>query len=333
MKRFKPAAALLMSVILTLFAAGAVLADESPDSSQKTIAVPVQDTSKGIKITLHHVLLESGDGNTVQVREVLKIKSTSKETLKISLPGGYSNLKIEGMGKESFKATPDGFTTISPVSVGESQLSFTYDLPFSGGYLDFSKVINYPTDILYVLSPKDQLKIKGDNRIQDYGLQTLEGRSYHVFVLNQPVPDQGFSLTINPDRIGQGYQGPKSGFHSASHLQKWYSSPLTNTNPHYWLAAIIILFFAATAAASHVLRKKYLKRKAEEKRERLDGLLDDLIIRQKRLLNKIASLDQKNEAGQVEAGEFTALREQYMNKLVKIKLKVRELEALEQAGE
>jgi len=223
--------------------------------------------------------------------------------------------------------------TTSPASIGESQLSFTYDLPVTGGRLDFSKEVNYFTDILYVLSPKDQLKIRGDNRIQDYGLQTLEGRSYHVFVLNKPIPDQGFSLDISPDRVGQGYQGPKSGVHSVSHLQRWYSSPLRNTDPHYWLAGIIILLFGIAAVGTHVLRKKYLKRKAEEKQQHLDGLLDNLIIRQKKLLNKIASLDKKNEAGEIEAEEFTALREQYINKLVKIKLKVRELEALEQAGE
>lgn len=329
MKRLKPTIAILLSVVWTLIAAGAVLAGVSPDLSQKTIAVPVQGSSKGVKITLHHVVMESTDGTTVKIREVLKIKSTSKEKLEISLPGGYSNLQIEGMNKDSFAANSDGFTTTSPISIGESQLSFTYDLPFSGGYLDYSKVINYPTDIVYVLSPKDQLKIKGDNRIQDYGLQTLEGRVYHVFVLNKPLPDQGFSLKINPDRVGQGYQGPKSGVHSASHLQRWYSSPLKNTDPHYWMAGILILFFAIAAAGTHVLRKKYLNRKAEEKQERLDGLLDDLIIRQKRLLTKIASLDQKNESGQMEAGEFSALREQYINKLVKIKLKIRELEAFE----
>lgn len=333
MKRLKPALALIISVILTLSAAGGLWAAESPDSSKKEIAVPVKDSARGITVTLHHVLLESNNGSTVQVREVLKIKSTTKETLKLSLPAGYSNLQVAGISKDSLAANPDGFTTSSPVSIGESQISFTYELPFSGDTADFSKVINYPTDILYVLSPKDQFKIKGDNRIQDYGLQTLEGQVYHVFFLSQPAPGQGFSLTINPDRVGQGYREPKSGFHSSSHLERWSSSPLKNTNPHYWVAAIIILFFALAAAAGHVLRKKHLNRQAEEDQERLDGLLDNLIIRQKRLLNKIASLDQKNEAGEIEAEEYTALRGQYINKLIKIKLKVRELEALEQAGE
>lgn len=333
MKRLKLAAALFMSVIITLTAAGAVLAAAAPDSSEKTIAVPVEDTAEGIKIDLHHVLLESDDGSTLRVREVLKIKSTSKEILKISLPEGYSNLQLMGMNQNSFVTDPDGFTTTAPVSIGESQFSFTYDLPSNGQSVVLSKVINYPTAILYVLSPKGQLKIKGDDRIQDYGLQTLEGKDYHVFLLNQSSPGQGFSLTINPDRVGQGYQESKAGFHSASHLERWYSSPLKNTDPHYWVAALIILFFAIAAAAGHIIRKKYQTQKEKEKLEHLAGLLDNLIIRQKRLLNKIASLDQKNEEGKVDAGDFAALREQYVNKLVKIKLKIRELEALEQAGE
>jgi len=59
-------------------------------------------------------------------------------------------------------------------------------------------------------------------------------------------------------------------------------------------------------------------------------MLDDLVIRQERLLNKIDSLDQKNEQGGLDADEYADLRKQYMDKLIKIKLKIKELEALEE---
>jgi len=61
-------------------------------------------------------------------------------------------------------------------------------------------------------------------------------------------------------------------------------------------------------------------------------MLDNLVIRQKRLLDKIAVLERKTETGESDSGEIAGLRDQYMKKLLKIKLKIRELESLEEAG-
>ncbi|MHB9093575.1 MAG: hypothetical protein ACYC21_02790 [Eubacteriales bacterium] len=310
-------------------------------TTASTGAVPV---GAGLKIDLHHVLVQAQDSNTLQVREVLKVNNTLKNTfsgeekidgsrkavLKISLPAGYVNLRVEGVSKDSLVTSPDGVVTTSPLNPGITQVSLYYQMPLKDGSLAFAKTVNYPTDILYVLSPKDQLNIKGDQGIQDYGIQVLENKSYHVLLIDKALPGQKFSLAISPNRLGQGYQEPKAGFHSASHLQRWAESPLRNTNPHMWVAGTIILFFAAVAAGGYYLRKKQLENKRLESEERLARMLDDLIVRYKRLLNKIDSLDQKNERGETEPEEYAGLREQYKEKLVRIKLKIKELEALEE---
>jgi|GEM_PF-3301179 len=309
-------------------------------------AVPVKSPDQEIKVDIHHVLVESANDNSLQLREVLKINNTSKNVyegnkdtgdgskavLNISLPAGYTNLVVTGISQESVIQNPDNVITTSPLKPGITQVSLSYNLPFTGGDVDFAKVINYPTEILYFLSPKELLKIKGDKNILDYGIQSLEGKEYHVFLVDQGRPGQQFNLYIYPDRLGQGYNGAKSGFHSNSHLQRWAGSPLRNTDPHMWVGVIIVLFFAAVAAGGYYLKKKRQQQKARETEERLARMLDDLVIRQKRLLTKIDSLDRQNGKGEISPEDFNSLRKQYMDKLVKIKLKIKELEELEEAG-
>lgn len=335
--------AVLTTLVMVFAGAGTVFAaGSSASATQNTqTAVPVTNPAPGIKIDLHHILLQSDSGNNVQVTEVIKFDNTSKkvftgntasgstkEVLKISLPGGYTNLQVDGISKDSLITTSDGLVTTSPMDPGTTQVTLSYNIPFVNGSITFTKVINYPTDTLYVLSPKGQLQINGDSVIQDYGIQNVDNTQYHVFALSKSTPGDNFSLGITPDRVGQGYQDP-TGFHSASHIEWWNSTPLRNTNPHYWVAGIIILFFGLIAAIGRYLRIKQLKQKAKEEQEHLDGLLDNLVIRQKRLLDKIASLDQKYNSNEVNSDDYSALREQYVSKLVKIKMKIKELETLE----
>jgi len=347
MKIKKKIIAFVLSLALILANAAAAGAAETGAAAAGTTrtAVPVKAPDEGIKLDIHHVLLESRDNNSLQVREVLKINNTQnkaftgeekidgnrKAVLKISLPAGYTSLQVSGVSQDSLVAGPDSVITTSPLNPGVSQITLSYEVPFNNGELVFPKTVNYPTDILYVLSPKGQLSIKGDQGILDYGIQSLEGREYHVLLLNKPLAGQKFSLTISPDRVGQGYREPKSGFHSASHLQRWYNSPLAGTDPHLWVAGIIILFFAVVAVTGYYLRRKYRRQRQREKEERLSRMLDDLVIRQKRLLHKIDSLDRQNERGEIDSAEYSSLRQQYMDKLIKIKLKIKELEALEEA--
>lgn len=349
MKITKLAITISAIVILALAGAGSALAATSPGTAASPgatpagaqTAQPVNNPANGIKVDIHHVLIQANNGETLQVQEVIKYDNTSKqafsgdgktggrEVLNISLPAGYSSLKVTGISQDSYIAKSDSLITTSPLNPGTTEISLAYDLPFTDGQIQFSKVINYPTDVFYVLSPKGQLRITGDSGIQDFGIQTMDSTQYHAFALSQAQPGNKFSLSISPDRVGQGYQEPGSGFHSASHLERWYSSPLANTNPHLWAAAIIILFFGAVAIIGHRIRKKQRNQRMQEEQERLAGLLDNLVVRQKRLLDTIDSLDTKHDSGEISSENYTDLRNQYVNKLVKIKLKIRELEAYE----
>ncbi len=346
-------ALLLSFALLTVTAAASGAAETAaPEENQisasetekQQVAVPEEAVGQGISMEIHHVLLEGRESGSIQVKEVLKVKNSLNETftgtenidnnkkavLRISLPPGYTDLQVEGLNRDSVVANPDGIITTSPLVKGTTDISLFYKIPFdTENSLNFEKKVNYPTDILYVMSPKGQLKLKSDGSIQDYGLQEFEGRSYHVLLLEKAMAEQKFGLTVSADRVGQGYSGAKSGFHSTSHLQRWASSPLSGTDPHLWVAALAILFFAGVAAAGLYLKKKHLRQKELEREEQLAKMLDNLVIRQKRLLDKIAALDHKAETGEADSGEIVGLREQYMKKLLKIKLKIRELEALE----
>ncbi len=335
---------LILTVMFIFTMTGAAIAADSGSESQQTNnAVPAKPSGTGIKIDLHHVLFEATVGTDVAVRETLKVNNTSnsiysgeetadgnkKVVLKVSLPDSYKDLKVTGISQDSYTITPEGLVTTSPLNPGVSQISITY--LFNSDDV-FYKTLNYPTETMYFLAPKGQLRLKGEVGVIDYGIQNLQGSEYHVLLGNQFSPSQKIALTMDPTRVGQGYSSSSSGFHSASHLQKWYESPLASTNPHMWVAVTIILFFAAVAVTGYYLKRKYLLQKEKETEERLAGMLDNLVIRQKRLLAKINALDRQNDAGEISSADYTSLREQYMDKLVKIKLKIKELEALENAG-
>ncbi len=313
----------------------------STASAASQVAQPVKGYSGPIKLDLHHILIDSKDGNTLQVTEVLKVNNTSKETytgtwdaaakqqsvLKISMPQGYTNLRVDGINQSSVVANADNIITTAPLNPGATQISLSYQVLMQRGQAVIAKAVDYPTDVLYVLSPKAQLVIKADG-ITDYGVQSMEGQDYHVFYAQSPPASQQFTLTASPNRVAQGYQTP-TGFHSASHLQWWADSPLRNTNPHLWVAGIIVFIFALIAGISRYLRRKARLKKSKAADQKVSHLLDDLVIQQKRLLDEITMLEQKKESGEINEEEFELLNKQYRDKLVKTKLKIKKLDAIE----
>lgn len=296
-----------------------------------------------IKIEIHHLLLTAKD-NSLQVKEVLRFNNTGADTyvgiknstgktevLQLSLPAGYQNLQVIGVPQNTVVTTATGIATTTPAAPGKLEITLLYSLPFSGEQAKLDQTVNYPTDILYVLSPKDEgLRLDGNKTITDAGYQSLEGKQYRIFLIEKAVKNQKFTLTAEPDRVGQGYAPGKSNFHSNSHLERWYKSPLAQTNPHMWVAVIIILIFAGIAVAGYLLRKKQKEKQQQADEEKLARLLDDLVIKQKRLMNKITKLDEGREKGEVDAEQYEELREQYKSRLVKIKLKIKELEEIEE---
>lgn len=296
-----------------------------------------------IKVDIHHLLLTS-ENNSLQVKEVLRFNNTGSDTyvgvknaagktevLQLTLPAGYQNLQVIGVPQNSVVTTAQGIATTTPVTPGKLEITLTYSLPFVGEQAKLEQTIKYPTEILYVLSPKDEgLKLDSNKTIGDGGYQSLEGKQFRIFGLQNGAVNQKFTLTAEPDRVAQGYAPGKSNFHSNSHLERWYRSPLAGTDPHMWVAIIVILVFAGVAIGGYYLRKKQKEKNRLEEEEKLARLLDDLVIKQKRLMNKLAALDERREKGEINAEEHEELREQYKSRLVKIKLKIKELEELEE---
>lgn len=298
-----------------------------------------------IKLEIHHLLLTTKD-TTLQVKEVMRFKNTGTDTyvgsknsagktevLQMSLPAGNQNLQVMGVPQNTVLATDQGIATTTPVTVGTQEITLQYDLPFTAGQLQLGKTINYPTEIFYVLSPKGELSMDGNKTITDAGYQAMDGKDFRIFFLEKAVKNQKFTLTAAPDRVGQGYTPGNSKFHSNSHLSRWYNSPLANTDPHIWTVVLILLGFGGIALTGYWLRKKQKAKQQQEDEEKLARLLDELVIKQKRLMTKIAALDERHENGEVTAEAYEELRAQYKSRLVKIKLKIKELEELEETAE
>lgn len=333
---------LVLSIILILSASTIAFAEE-PSEGQKAKET---DSDAKIKIEVQHALL-TREGDNALVREVIKFvnegdavyvgkgEGEQKEVLRVSLPKKYTNLKIIGVPENKTVIRDGELITSTPLSPGSLQLTLNYAIPMSE-YNEFvlDKTIFYLTEVLYILSPEGDLNVKGEG-IQSSGIQEIDGERYQVFYSELKRPGEGFQLTAKPgtaenNRVAQGYSNSSTGFHSASHISRWMSSPLRGTNPHVWAMFLILLVVAIITAVGMLINEKRKKQEQLEADEKLSTLYDRLVIKEKRLFDKIKELDQQLAEGQIADEEgYKGLREQYKKMLVEVKLKIREMEELE----
>ena len=303
------------------------------------------DSDAKIKLEVHHAIITK-EGDKALIRETLKFvnegdsayigqegEKGAKEVLKLSLPKSYTDLKIMGVPENKVIIREGELVTTTPVQPGTLQLTVNYVVPASQyGEHIIDKKINYLTEVFYILSPEGDFDVKGEGIVSG-GVQEIDGAKYQVFYNELSRPGEGFEVTAKSagsksNLVSAGYQSDIS-FHSASHISRWMSSPLNGTDPHIWTAFLILLILAMAFAATMLIREKRKHKETEEADEKLNTLYDRLVIKEKRLLDKIRAVDKKLETGEVTAEGHKGLREQYKKMLIDVKLKLRELEELD----
>jgi len=322
---------------MTIGLGGAAWAGETKDANN-------------IKVDIHHFMLTNQNGN-LMVREVLKFNNTGKDTfigtgekvdgknavLTISLPAGYSNLAVEGLAADNFVKKDTAMITTVPLAPGTLEVSLTYNLAPTNGEFSIPGVINYPTNTMYVLSPAQGLVITPKKLLQSAGIQDFEGNKYQVLMAQNLTKGAQVEIGAKPGNVEGGgnvvdssYNPSKVGFHSPGHLQRWYNSPLRNQNPHVWTAFFVILVISVIVAAGILVRNRQKAAAEDEEARKLDKLFVDLVAKQKRLMGKIAELEDKLAKGEIEQEEYNDLRNQYKKMLVKVKVKLKEIEELDE---
>ncbi|MDA8235249.1 MAG: hypothetical protein M0Z31_10695 [Clostridia bacterium] len=130
----------------------------------------------------------------------------------------------------------------------------------------------------------------------------------------------------NEKVVNSSYNPAKVAFHSPGHIQRWYNSPLRNQDAHLWFVFLIVLIIGIIVAAGMLYRTKQQEAAKAEEAQKEDKLFLELVAKQKRLMAKIADLDAKLTKSEISQEEYDLLRDDYKKTLVKVKLKLKELE-------
>ncbi len=110
-------------------------------------------------------------------------------------------------------------------------------------------------------------------------------------------------------------------FHNPGHLRMWYSTPLRSFDPHL-VTAILILIVVAGVGWFIYFQMKH--NKAEEKIESNsdEKVFQELVVKQKVILNKLLELEESYKAGQLNDHEYEKKDALYREHLVKVKVEL-----------
>ncbi|MHB8171991.1 MAG: hypothetical protein ACYDG6_10720 [Thermincolia bacterium] len=122
------------------------------------------------------------------------------------------------------------------------------------------------------------------------------------------------------------YNVPNDVFHSPGHMQRWYKSPMGNQNPHLWTAFSLILAAGLISVAVLLIRNRQKTATEAVAADKPAKFLADLKAKEKRLIAKLSGLEDKLSTGEIQQEEYNRLRDEYKKTLVKVKLKLKELE-------
>ncbi|MBO0782758.1 MAG: carboxypeptidase regulatory-like domain-containing protein, partial [Ktedonobacteraceae bacterium] len=116
--------------------------------------------------------------------------------LLFSLPNGASSVKLGG-GFEGYQViqVDSGFATDAAVPPGDSQFSFSFEVPYHAATYDFAYTAMYPTLDLSVLVPTGLQASSGALSAQ--GVVTQEQRPYRVFDTKQLLRQQAVHLNLS----------------------------------------------------------------------------------------------------------------------------------------
>lgn len=188
----------------------------APDAAELVLHLQIFDTTaddSGLYIDRMHVLVEFLEPGLLQIVEILIFSnngeatvvagSPDQPTVSFPLPEGAAAIEFEdGVLGQRYLQTQDGFgdTVSIPPGSGVYQVLVSYALPYQGNKLDFAQTVNYPVGAVVVMTPVNQVKVKG-NFLEDIGVQNIANGSFQVYAgggLSRGEELQ-FQLSENPD--------------------------------------------------------------------------------------------------------------------------------------
>ena len=189
------------------------LSDGSPHPISLTVYDAV-DSEEVVSASTASVLLTAADETTqmVSALEIIKLVNDSNYTyvpgpepmalIRFGLTQGAQDLQVDTtdlLGPE-FIQVDRGFALVTSVPPGEHEVVFTYNFPYSGAEVPFTKSFAYGVERLRVLAPVEILKLSGDG-LGDVETVTVGGREYQL--LEAADLPRGTRITLRLEDLPQ----------------------------------------------------------------------------------------------------------------------------------
>jgi hypothetical protein len=150
---------------------------------QATILLHPADAKNGV-VPVSELIIFRNLGNRTYVGSLSATANKGMpNALRFSLPHTANNLSLSAgfNGYQSVQVN-SGFATNAAVPPGDSQFSFTFDMPYTASSYDFDYMVNYPTVRLTMMIPV-AIHASSDT-LQSLGPATVYQQEYDIFAAN-----------------------------------------------------------------------------------------------------------------------------------------------------
>ncbi len=193
----------------------------SPGEERKSASLQVFETTRGdpgLTVSRGLIAVQEIDrlNQTALLFEIVTLRNPADRTflpenegsgrpvnlVRYSLPAGAAALHPQlGVDAGSIQQVDRGFATSSPLLPGESEIGFTYRVPYAEGTYRFERSVVYSQGELRVLVPRDGTGIEGPG-LALAGEVDLGSRGFHVYLARDLTAGGrvAFALTGLPPR-------------------------------------------------------------------------------------------------------------------------------------
>ncbi|MCJ7718059.1 MAG: hypothetical protein MUO54_16270 [Anaerolineales bacterium] len=188
----------------------------APDASELVLQVQIFETTtddSGLTIDRIHVFIDFPEPDLVQIVEIYIVSNFGNATVvadtaglptvSFPLPEGAASIEFEnGVLGERYLKTEDGFgdTVSIPPGSGVYQVLVYYTLPYQRNKLDYSHPVSFPVEAVVVMTPANQVKVKG-NSLEDLGVQSIPDGAMQVYAGESLAKGEKlkFQISGNPE--------------------------------------------------------------------------------------------------------------------------------------
>ena len=302
------------------------------------------NTDSKIIIDMEYIVINQTENGATQITDMVSFKNQTKEEYKgegntdgvisVLLPPEAKGLTIQDKNIE-IKQTETGFVTTKPIPANES-ITVPYNYTVETGK-DIVLTFNYPMEAYQILIPEGSGSIEvKDAKAVNQGLMQFQDKNFWVYVIQNISPNQTITMSYNKDKQPSGNEGQTEtnkakkenenlgnitktapDFHNPGHLRMWAQSPLRKFDPHILMIVLGAILIAGIGYFSYFRWKNSAKSKTNGL-DKEELLFQQLMAKQKAILDKIIELEENFESGKMTEDEYKAKLEAYKQHLVQV---------------